>query len=157
MHFFFKVGDSPARAGALLDLSVTDPSELISDTIGGSQGCSDHALVKFTVLRDMSQEKSEVRTPNFKKANFELFKEFASGAPWETAFRGKGVEQSWQILDGVFQGAPELSFSISKKSGKGATWLLELKGKKEMHSGSRGGYPGKSIGTLSSCVGMGSG
>jgi len=31
-------------------------------------GRSDHALVKFTVLRDTGQAKSEVRTLNFKES-----------------------------------------------------------------------------------------
>lgn len=101
--------------------------------IGGSLGCSDRALVKFTVLRDMSQEKSEVRTRNFKTANLELLKEFVSDVPWESAFREKGVKQSWHIFEGVFHGAPELSFPMSKKSGKGIKWLFKLKGKKKMH------------------------
>lgn len=39
-----RVIDSPTRGDALLDLMVTDASELISDIkTGGSLGCSDHA------------------------------------------------------------------------------------------------------------------
>ncbi|KAK4815438.1 LOW QUALITY PROTEIN: hypothetical protein QYF61_002827 [Mycteria americana] len=54
------VKDSPTREDTLLDLLVTNKSELISDIkIGGSLGCSDHGLVEFTVLRDMSQAKSK--------------------------------------------------------------------------------------------------
>ncbi|KAK4806236.1 hypothetical protein QYF61_013380 [Mycteria americana] len=68
--------DTPTRGDAILDLMVTTASELISDVkIGGSLGCSDHALVEFTVLRDMGQARSIVRTLNFRKANFQLFKE----------------------------------------------------------------------------------
>jgi len=37
-------------------------SELVGDIkIGGSLGCSDHAPLEFTVLKDMSQVKSKVR------------------------------------------------------------------------------------------------
>ncbi|PKU45285.1 hypothetical protein llap_4421 [Limosa lapponica baueri] len=60
---------------AILNLMVTNASMLISDIkIGGSLGCSDHALVEFTVLWDMGQEKSKVRILNFKKASFQMFK-----------------------------------------------------------------------------------
>ena len=77
-NFLSQVVDSPTRGDAILDLLVTSASELISDIkIGGSLGCGDHALVEFTVLRDMGQVKSKVRTLNFRKANFQLFKEFA--------------------------------------------------------------------------------
>jgi len=42
---------------------VTNARELISDIkIGGSLGCSGHALMVFTVLRDMGKARSIVRT-----------------------------------------------------------------------------------------------
>lgn len=82
-------------------------------------GCSDHALVKFTVLKDKSQEKIEVKTLNFKKANFKLFKDFASDAPRKLPLETRQVERSWQIFEDAFHGAPELLFPMSKKSGKG--------------------------------------
>jgi len=54
----------------------TNASELISNSkIGGSMGCSDHSLVEFTLLRDMGKARSTLRTKNFRKANFQLFKE----------------------------------------------------------------------------------
>jgi len=38
----------------ILDLLVTNTSELIGHIkIGGSLGCSDHALVAYTVLKEM--------------------------------------------------------------------------------------------------------
>ncbi|KAK4815523.1 hypothetical protein QYF61_003215 [Mycteria americana] len=71
--------DSPTRGDAILDLLVSNASELIGDVkIGGSLGCSDHALVEFTVLKDVGQVKSKVRTLNFRKAKFQLFKEYVS-------------------------------------------------------------------------------
>lgn len=47
----------------MLDLMATNASKFISDVkITGSLGSSDHTLVEFTVLRDMSQVKTKVRT-----------------------------------------------------------------------------------------------
>ena len=98
---------------------VTNASELIGDVkIGGSLGCSDDALVEFTVLRDMGQVKSKVRTLNFRKAKFQLFKESVNGTPWETALRDKGAEQSWQIFKDAFHRAQELLIPSWKKLGK---------------------------------------
>ncbi|KAK4826871.1 hypothetical protein QYF61_011990 [Mycteria americana] len=74
--FLTQVIETPTRGDAILDLMVTNASELISDVnIGGSLGCSNHALVEFTVLRDMGQVRSLVRTLNFRKAKFQLLKE----------------------------------------------------------------------------------
>ena len=51
--------DSPARGDAILDLTVTNASEIIGDVkTGGSLVCSDHALVEFTVLRDTCQTRA---------------------------------------------------------------------------------------------------
>ena len=83
----------------LLDLMVTDASELIGDIkIRGSLGCSDDALVELAVVRDMAQAKSKVRTLNFKKAKCQLFKELVTRPPWETALRDKGAEQGTSDL-----------------------------------------------------------
>ncbi|KFW69345.1 hypothetical protein AS28_06177, partial [Pygoscelis adeliae] len=91
--------------------------------------------------RDMGQAKSKVRTLNFRKAKFHLFKELVSRAPWEIALRDKGAKQSWQIFKDAFHRAQELSIPRCKKSGKegkrlarmSRDLLVKLKGKKEMH------------------------
>ena len=55
---------------------LTNASDLIGDIkTGGSLGCSDHAPVEFTLLRDVGKVRSIVRTLNFRKANFQLFKD----------------------------------------------------------------------------------
>lgn len=42
------------KGEALLDLLLTDAEELIRQVkIGGSLGCSNHALVEFLILRNM--------------------------------------------------------------------------------------------------------
>ncbi|KAK4806761.1 hypothetical protein QYF61_005557 [Mycteria americana] len=118
-NFLTQVIDTPTQGDAILDLMVTNASELISDVkIGGSLGCSDHAFVEFTVLRDMGQARSIVRTLNFRKANFQLFKELVSRTPWEKVLRDKGAEQSWQIFKDAFHKVQELSVPRCRKSGK---------------------------------------
>ncbi|KFZ53140.1 hypothetical protein N338_13083, partial [Podiceps cristatus] len=90
---------------------------------------------------DMGQAKSKVRTPNLRKAKFQLFKELVNRTPWETALRDKGAEQSCQIFKDAFHSAQELLIPRCKKSGKKGkrpAWLscdlwLKLKEKKEIH------------------------
>jgi len=126
----------------MLDLLVTNARELIGDVkIRGSLGCSDHALVEFTVPRDVGQAKSKIRTLNFRKANFQLFMELVSRTPWVTTLTAKGTEQSWQITEDAFHREQELLIPRCKKSGKVGKrleWmsqdlLVKLKDKKEMH------------------------
>jgi len=38
--------------------------------IGGCRGCSGHAVVEFTLLRDMGQAKSKIKKLNFRTAKF---------------------------------------------------------------------------------------
>jgi len=67
---------------------VTNASELVGDVkIGGRLGCSDHALVELVLLREMGITKSIVRTLNFRRANFQLFKKIVRRTPWETVLR----------------------------------------------------------------------
>jgi len=111
--------DTPTQRDAILDLMLTSESDLIAGVkTRGSLGCSDHELVEFTVLRDIGKAKSIVRTQNFRKANFQLFKELVSRTLWEMVHRDRGEEQSCQIFKDAFHRAQELSVPRCKKSGK---------------------------------------
>ncbi|KFQ75881.1 hypothetical protein N337_12379, partial [Phoenicopterus ruber ruber] len=90
--------------------------------------------------RDMGQVNSKVKTLNFRRVNFQLFRELEDGTPWENALRDKGAEQSWKLFKDIFLTAQELSIPTCNKSGKGGrrpAWLskvllVKLKHKKEM-------------------------
>jgi len=72
--FLSQVIDNPSRDDVIQDLLDINASERFDDVkTGGSLGCSDHALVEFTVLREKGQAKSKVRTLNFRKEKFQLF------------------------------------------------------------------------------------
>ena len=49
-------------------------------------------MVGFTLLRDIRQAKSKIRMLNFRKANFQLFRELVNKTPWESVFKDKRVE-----------------------------------------------------------------
>ncbi|KAK4810483.1 hypothetical protein QYF61_004263 [Mycteria americana] len=54
---------SPTRGDVLLDLLLTNAEELLGEVkIGGSLGCSDHALVEFMILRDIGQYIPSINT-----------------------------------------------------------------------------------------------
>jgi len=89
----------------------------------------------------MGKARSKVRTLNFRKANFRLFKKLVTRTPWETVLRDRGAEQSWQIFKDAFHRVQELSVPRCKKSGKegkrpvclSRDLLGKLKGKRELH------------------------
>jgi len=81
-NFLRQIIDSLTRKDAILSLSTTSLRELIGNVkTGGTLGCSDHALVEFTVLRNMGRAKRKVRTLNFRKVKFQLFKELVNRTP----------------------------------------------------------------------------
>ncbi|KAM6033315.1 ankyrin repeat domain-containing protein 31 [Chlamydotis macqueenii] len=62
--------DNPTRGDAVLDLMATNASELIGDVkVGGSLGCSDHALVEFTVQRGGDYSKTILSTQSVEDTN----------------------------------------------------------------------------------------
>jgi len=69
-------------------------------------------------LKDNNKARSIVRNLNFRKANFQLFRELVNGTPWERVLRDRGAEQSWQIFKDTLQRVQELSVPRCKKSGK---------------------------------------
>lgn len=81
-----------------------------------------------------------MRLLNFRKADFQLFREIVSGLSCKTAQRSQGVEQSWQISEEVFHRAEELAIPRNKKSCQESTrwaWLsrerlVKLKGLNQM-------------------------
>lgn len=72
-------------------------------------GCNDYSLVEFMTLRNTGLANSRVRVLNFKRTNFQRFKELLNEILWETVLRDIGIEQSWQLFKDIFLRAQELS------------------------------------------------
>jgi len=70
----------PHLGEAVLDLLLTNTVQLIGDIrIGGCLGCGGHAVVEFTLFRDIGQVNSKIRKLNFRKAKFQIFRGFSPG------------------------------------------------------------------------------
>lgn len=69
--------DSCSRGNTTIDFVVITVRELIGDakTGGSGRSCSGHALVEFAILRSIGQLKTKVMLLNFRKADFQLFRE----------------------------------------------------------------------------------
>ena len=89
------------RRDVLLDLILTNKEGLVEDVrVGGSLGCSDHEMVKFRILHGRSRAMSRVTALDFKRANFDHFKDLLEGIPW--ALEGRGVQESWTVFKDHF-------------------------------------------------------
>jgi len=78
------------RKGALLDLILTNKEGLVEDAkVGGSLGGSDHEMVEFRILHGGNREINRIKTLDFKRANFRLFKELLGAIPWVMALEGR--------------------------------------------------------------------
>jgi len=82
-NFLIQVVEEPTRKGALLDLVLTNKEGLAEDMkAGGRLGCSDPEMVEFRILHGGSRAISRIKTLDFRRANFGLFKELLGETPW---------------------------------------------------------------------------
>jgi len=108
--------------------------------VGGRLGCSDHEMVEFRILRGGSRAISRIKTLDFSRANFALFKELLGGIPWARALEGRGVQECWLLFKCHFLHAQERCIPLRKKSRKGGrrpAWmnkelLAELRWKRKV-------------------------
>ena len=109
--------------------------------IGGSLSCSDHEMVNSRILRGGSRTISIIKTLDFERANFGLFKELLGGILWVRALKGRGVQVSWLLFIHHFLHAQKRCIPLSKKSSKGGrrqAWrskelLAELRWKRKVY------------------------
>jgi len=98
-----QVRESQTRGEVLRDLLFTSAEERIGEVkTGGSLGCSNHALMEFSILRGTGWAKSRVKHPKPLKGKL------LHGIPWETALRDTGSNESWDILKDIFHRALEV-------------------------------------------------
>jgi len=97
--FLMQVVKEPTRKGTLLNLVLTNKEGLVKDVkVGGRLGCSNHEMVEFTILRGGSRVISRIKTLDFRRANFGLFKELLGRIPWARAVEGRGVQECWSLI-----------------------------------------------------------
>jgi len=126
-NFLMQVVEEPTRKGTLLDLVLTNKEGLAEDVkAGGRLGCSNHEMVEFRILRGGSRAISRIKTLDFRRANFGLFKELLRGIPWARALEGRAVQECWSVFKCHFLHAQEWCIPLRKKSRKGGrrpTWM----------------------------------
>lgn len=139
-NFMVPVLDRLTRGEALLDLLLTSAEEVTIKALrleAAWAAVISHALVKSVILRHVCPAKSGVRTLNFERANFKLFKELLAKISRDDVL--KDVEESWLLFKDALLRAQELSVPLNSKVGRGGrkpAWLSkDLLGKVRAEKG----------------------
>ncbi|GAB0205782.1 hypothetical protein GRJ2_003043800 [Grus japonensis] len=91
-NFLLQVTEEPTRRGAMLDLVLINEEGLVGDVkLKGSLGCSDHKMVEFRILRAARRVCSKLTTLDFRRADFDLFRDLLGRIPWDKALKGRGA------------------------------------------------------------------
>ena len=120
----------PTRGNNVLDLLLTDHPEYIrkvevTDGISGS----DHDSVQFSInLTKQRAHKRRRMTYNFKKANFDDFRQLLSKVPWNCCFLSESVNDCWENFKDILftvadQCIPKSMLKPNLKKSK--SWLSE--------------------------------
>lgn len=92
--FLVQVVESLTRGNMLLDLFLTNTEDFIVEIKTGRRlGCSDHALVQFSILKGTGLIKGRIKILHLRKANFWVFRALVYEDAWETALRDKGANE----------------------------------------------------------------
>lgn len=82
-----------------LALLVIDKEESTGDVVVYEISvCSGHETVKFNIMKRVRKESSRLQTPEFRRADFSLFRRLVGGSTWEAALKGKGSQKIWKVL-----------------------------------------------------------
>ena len=94
--------------------------------VGDCLGQSNHETVEFSILDDVRRVTNKTSIMNFKKVDFDQFRELVAQVPWESLLKGKGVQEAWtlvkmEILKTQVQAVPECHKVIRR--GRRPVWM----------------------------------
>jgi len=126
-NFLLQVIVEPTRRGAMLDVVLTNKEGLVGNVkLKGSLGCSDHEMVKFTILWAARRVLSKLTTLNFRRADFGLFRDQIGRVPWDKALEGREAQERWLVFKDHLLQAQERCIATKRKSAKntkGSAWV----------------------------------
>ena len=118
----------PTRNSNILDLLITNREDLIqgSKVVDGIPG-SDHESVQFGVnLTRKPLSRHKRRMYNFRKADFEAYRELLSKVPWNCCFLTDSIEDCWRCFkDVILSVADQCIPKITLKPRKRKFWLSD--------------------------------
>lgn len=86
------------NGSALLDLLLTNKEKLVRNMIDGvSYGYNGHEMAKFSILGGTWKVSRRLKTRNFRRTDFRLFREMVGRIPREAALKGKGCPEGQRM------------------------------------------------------------
>ncbi|KAK4808042.1 hypothetical protein QYF61_017062 [Mycteria americana] len=109
--------------------------------VGGCLGQSDHEMIEFLSLGEVTSGVSRTATLDFRRADFGLFRRLVDRVPWEAALKGHGVQEGWTFFKEEVLKAQERAVPRGRKTsrrGRRPAWLnrelwLELRKKRRVY------------------------
>ncbi|GAB0204419.1 mitochondrial enolase superfamily member 1 [Grus japonensis] len=100
-------------------------------------------MVEFKILRAVRRAHSKLNTLDFRRADFDLFRDLLGRIPWDKALEGRGAQDSWLIFKHHLLQAQERCIPTKRESSKNTqrpAWmnkelLGKVKQKKEAYRG----------------------
>lgn len=66
--------------------------------VKGKLGYSEHEILKFKILREISKKNTTITAWNFWRPDFTLLEDLLVRILWKTSLKGKGAQVSWLIF-----------------------------------------------------------
>jgi len=91
--------EDPTRRCALLDLILMNKEGLTGDVkVKGSLGCCNYEMVELRILRGGRIVKNQLITLDFRRADFDLFRNLLDRVAWDQVLGGRGAQERWLIF-----------------------------------------------------------
>ena len=127
-HNLYKLVHTPTRKENIIDLVLTNQPTMVADLelVDSLPGCN-HDAISFVV--DTAKPRVHIHKRqlyNFKRGNFDQYRELLDVIPWDCCFLTDKVEEAWtNVKDMIFLIADKCIPKTTMCSRKKMSWLLE--------------------------------
>ncbi|XP_073458774.1 uncharacterized protein [Aquarana catesbeiana] len=126
-NFMGQMVDAPTKNKALLDLLITNNTDLIMDVeIWGNLGNSDHRSIGFSINHTNRKHKGNTKTLNFKRANFPKPQTLLEDINWGKILETKNTEERWVCFKSILNKGISQCIPLGnkfKRANKSPGWL----------------------------------
>jgi hypothetical protein len=108
--------EQATRGENVLDLVFCDDENLVENImVGESLGNSDHQIIRFDINVESNKCESNVKMPNFRKANFKGIRRDLAGINWEQELGDLSINDMWSKFESKLKQALKSHIPHAKK------------------------------------------
>ena len=101
-NFLTQHVSEPTRGGNILDLVITNSEELVNNLeIRDGLNGSDHCALEFGITLESGVDSNRTMVPDFRRANFNQFREYLVEANLTQEFEALNALGSWECFNYV--------------------------------------------------------